>query len=280
MNWPGSRADEMVSTETEKRRRRWPFWVAGVVVLVVAGAGLYVWRQFRVLTSSKYNVINYTVPERAAPRRRQRRDRLPHRPDAVVADLRGRGEALRPGRAPRPRARRTASPATSRSTPRTRRRAASARSSSTSSSCTPTTTCATRGCAPANLELARLPARVPHGRRSSRACPRRSTTGQPYHFTMDEPAHRQEDPGAGHLGRRRDASTTASSPRPRPRTVKMSTFGIGPISIAGLVSTSDDVDAHDEAHRARPVEVHGARPRSPRRRTRRAAATARRSRTS
>ena len=59
----------------------------------------------------------------------------------------------------------------------------------------------------------------------------------------------------------------------------MSTFGIGPITLAGLVSTGDDVDAHDEARRARPVEVHGPRPRSPRRPTRPAAGgTARRSR--
>jgi polyisoprenoid-binding protein YceI/mono/diheme cytochrome c family protein len=62
MSWPGSRADEMVSTETEGRRRRWPFWVAGVVVLVAAGTGLYLWRQYRELTSSKYSVINYSVP--------------------------------------------------------------------------------------------------------------------------------------------------------------------------------------------------------------------------
>ena len=39
MNWPGARADEMVSTEAEKKRRRWPFWVLGVVVLIAAGAG-------------------------------------------------------------------------------------------------------------------------------------------------------------------------------------------------------------------------------------------------
>ncbi len=32
------------------------------MVLVAAGAGLYVWSQFRELTSSKYNVINYSVP--------------------------------------------------------------------------------------------------------------------------------------------------------------------------------------------------------------------------
>ncbi len=63
MNWPGSRADEMVSTESEgKRRRRWPFAVAGVVLVVALGAGLYVWAQVRDLTSAKYNVINYSVP--------------------------------------------------------------------------------------------------------------------------------------------------------------------------------------------------------------------------
>ncbi len=62
MNWPSSRADEMVSTEPGKKRRRWPFWVVGVVVLIAAGAGGYVWTQYRELTSSKYNVVNYSVP--------------------------------------------------------------------------------------------------------------------------------------------------------------------------------------------------------------------------
>ena len=64
MNWPGSRADEMVSaeTETDKRRRRWPFWIAGGFMVVVVGVGLFVWLQYRELTSSKYNVINYAVP--------------------------------------------------------------------------------------------------------------------------------------------------------------------------------------------------------------------------
>jgi polyisoprenoid-binding protein YceI len=62
MNWPGSHADEMVTTEVPRRRRRWPFWVVGVVVLIAAGTGLYVWAQVRELTSSKYNVINYSVP--------------------------------------------------------------------------------------------------------------------------------------------------------------------------------------------------------------------------
>ena len=93
----------------------------------------------------------------------------------------------------------------------------------------------------AEPRLARLPAREPHRRRASRACPRRSPTARTYHFTMTSQLTVKKTPGAGHVERRRDASPAASCTATATTNVKMSTFGIGPISIAGLVSTSDDV---------------------------------------
>jgi polyisoprenoid-binding protein YceI/mono/diheme cytochrome c family protein len=46
----------------ERRRRRWPWIFVGVVVAVAGGIGWYTWSQYRTLTSSKYQVVNYTVP--------------------------------------------------------------------------------------------------------------------------------------------------------------------------------------------------------------------------
>ena len=65
--------------------RRWFLIPIGVFAVAALWAGIHTWRDYRVLTSAKYNVINYTVPDRAASRRRHRRDGLPHRPDAVAA---------------------------------------------------------------------------------------------------------------------------------------------------------------------------------------------------
>ena len=141
---------EMVSTETERRRRRWPFWVAASSCFIALGAGLYGGSSTATSRRPIYNVINYSVPARPTSLP-ARRDRLPHRPDAVELTYSTDEKLFGPGPA-RPRARRTASPATSRSTRRTRPRARSARSSSTSSSCTPTTTCATRCIRAANLD--------------------------------------------------------------------------------------------------------------------------------
>ena len=43
-------------------RRRWILYVLGAFAFVLLGIGLYAWRQYRNLTSAKYNVIDYTVP--------------------------------------------------------------------------------------------------------------------------------------------------------------------------------------------------------------------------
>jgi len=47
-------------------RRRWFQCALGALVFAGVAFGLYVWRQYRVLTSATYNVIDYTVP--SAPR--------------------------------------------------------------------------------------------------------------------------------------------------------------------------------------------------------------------
>ena len=52
--------------------RHWIWWTLGAVAVGAAAVGVYAWRQYRTLTSAKYNVINYTVPDRAASRRRAR----------------------------------------------------------------------------------------------------------------------------------------------------------------------------------------------------------------
>jgi polyisoprenoid-binding protein YceI len=50
-------------TSARRRRRRWPYWLGGAVLVVGATAGWYVWQQYRTLTSSKYSVVAYTVPQ-------------------------------------------------------------------------------------------------------------------------------------------------------------------------------------------------------------------------
>jgi hypothetical protein len=55
-------ADDWSSGGPRRRWLRWVFWGMGVVVFAMAIAGVYVWREYRKLTSSKYSVIDYTVP--------------------------------------------------------------------------------------------------------------------------------------------------------------------------------------------------------------------------
>ncbi|HEV7526737.1 MAG TPA: YceI family protein [Acidimicrobiia bacterium] len=45
--------------------RHWILWTLAAVAVAASVAGVYAWRQYRTLTSAKFNVINYTVP--AAP---------------------------------------------------------------------------------------------------------------------------------------------------------------------------------------------------------------------
>ena len=43
-------------------RKRWLLYVLGAVAFVLLGIGLFAWREYRKLTSAKYNVVDYTVP--------------------------------------------------------------------------------------------------------------------------------------------------------------------------------------------------------------------------
>ncbi len=42
--------------------RRWGLWLVGGVAVVLAGVGVYVWQQYRELTSAEYTRVAYTVP--------------------------------------------------------------------------------------------------------------------------------------------------------------------------------------------------------------------------
>lgn len=238
MSWPGSRADEMVSTEQEGRRRRWPFWVAGVVVLIAAGSGLYVWTQYRELTSSKYNVINYSVPSsphlvagdgetvyRIDPTRSQLTYAVEEKlfgQDAHEAE--GSTNGISGDLAIN-----TEDPAASRVGQIVVNveqlhsdndlRDARLRAANLGSHDYPLAYLTVS-------DLTDMPAKV--------------TPGEPTHFKLNSqltvrktPAPVTWDVDATLDGGTLDATATAK--------VKMSTFGIGPISIAGLVSTSDDV---------------------------------------
>lgn len=51
--------------EPPKRRRlpgHWALWVFVPLVVIVLGVGIYVWTQYRTLTSAKFSTIDYTVP--------------------------------------------------------------------------------------------------------------------------------------------------------------------------------------------------------------------------
>ncbi len=238
MNWPGSRADEMVSTETEKRRRRWPYWTAGVFVLIVAGVGLYVWAQVRELTSSKYNVINYTVP--SSPHLVAGQGETIYRIDPTKSALTYAVEEKLFGQdAHRAQgstngisgdiAINTANPAASRV-----------------------------GQIVVNVEQLHSDnnlrdARLRAANLSSHDFPLAyltvsDFTGMPTTFVPDKPSHfkiqsqltvkKTPAPVTWDVDATLDGGTLFATATAH---VKMSTFGIGPISIAGLVSTSDDV---------------------------------------
>jgi polyisoprenoid-binding protein YceI/mono/diheme cytochrome c family protein len=44
------------------RPRHLLWWILGTFAVVALAAGFYAWRQYRTLTSAKYNVVNYSVP--------------------------------------------------------------------------------------------------------------------------------------------------------------------------------------------------------------------------
>ena len=54
---------DAVPPESRKTRRRWPYFAGGFVLIAALAVGGYAWSQYRDLTSSKYQVISYTVPD-------------------------------------------------------------------------------------------------------------------------------------------------------------------------------------------------------------------------
>jgi polyisoprenoid-binding protein YceI/mono/diheme cytochrome c family protein len=238
MNWPGSHADEMVTTDTDKRRRRWPFWVVGVVVLIAAGTGLYVWKQVRELTSSKYNVINYSVP--SSPKLVAGEGETVYRIDPTHSKLTYAVDEKLFGQD-------------------THRAEGSTNGISGDIAINPSNPEASRvGQIVVNVEQLHSDnnlrdARLRAADLSSHdfplayltvsrltGMPATLTPGKPNHFTIESQLVIKKTPapvtweGEATL---QDGKLTATATT----NVKMSTFGIGPISIAGLVSTADDV---------------------------------------
>ena len=176
--------------------RHWLLWTMGVIVVVAAAGGVYAWREYRILTSAKYNVVNYTVP--TAPHLVAGPGETVYRIDPTQSqvELRGRARSCSARARTRPRERRTASPATSRST---RRNPAASRV----------------GQIVVNVEQLHSDnnlrdARMRAGRTSTRTTTRSPTSRSPTSSGMpasitegthvplhdDEPAHREEDAGA------------------------------------------------------------------------------------
>ncbi len=62
---PGDEAASRRSGARKLLPRHWFLWSLGVVASVGIAIGVYAWTQYRTLTSAKYNVISYNVP--AAP---------------------------------------------------------------------------------------------------------------------------------------------------------------------------------------------------------------------
>ena len=238
MNWPGSRADEMVPNEPGRRRRRWPFWVAGVVVLVAVGAGLYVWAQVRELTSSKYSVVNYSVPS------------SPH----LVA---GQGETVY-----------RIDPTRSKLTYGVEEKLFGQDSHHAQGSTNGISgDLAVNGANPAASRVGQIvvnveqlhsdnnlrDAKMRQGNLDSHdyplayltvsklsGLPATLTPGRPVHFQLDSQLTVKKTPApvTWDVDATVDNGTLTATATTK---VKMSSFGIGPISIAGLVSTSDDV---------------------------------------
>lgn len=75
---------EETSQDGPRRRRRWPF-VVGFLAVVVAAVGIWGYVQYRELNDSKYKVVSYTVP--AAPRLVARTGETIYRIDPTSSSL-------------------------------------------------------------------------------------------------------------------------------------------------------------------------------------------------
>jgi polyisoprenoid-binding protein YceI len=210
----------------------------GVILLIVAAGGIYVWREYRTLTSAKYSVVDYTVP--TAPHLAAASGETVYRIDptqsqvgySVSENLFGQTAHTAQGTTngiAGDIALNATNPATShvgqivvnveQLHSDNNLRDARMRQSYLDSHDFPLAYLSV-------LDFNGMPATI--------------AEGTPYHFTMNSQLTVKQTPGpvswdadATVAGGKLTVNATAH--------VKMSAFGIGPISVAGLVSTGDDV---------------------------------------
>jgi hypothetical protein len=235
---PGDDASAPPSRWRRLVPRHWVLWSLAVVAAGASAGGVYAWRQYRDLTSAKYTVVGYTVP--TAPHLVAGPGEKVYRIDPSSSDLSYTVNEKLFGHTAHKAVGTTngiaGDVALNASHPSASRvgqivvnveqlhsdnnlRDARIRQANLDSHDYPL----------ANLTVAGLT-----------GLPASITEGTSYHFSMASqltvkktPAPVSWDVNASVAGGKLTATATAK--------VKMSTFGIGPISIAGLVSTSDDV---------------------------------------
>ena len=231
-------APEPSGPDPSHRRRRWPYVIGGGLFVVVIAVGWFVWREYRTLTSKKYSVVSYTVPD--ASRLSATTGETVYRIDPTHSSLTYHVEERLFGQDAN-----TAEGTTNgiagdialnASQPSRSRmgqvvvnveqlhsdnnlRDAQMRQSYLESHKYPLATLAV-------ADFSGLPSSITDGQSYSFDLPSQLTV-------RDTPAAVTWHVTASESGGKLEATASAD--------VKMSTFGIGPISIAGLVSTGDDV---------------------------------------
>ncbi len=221
-----------------RRGRRWLLPIAGFVLAVCAAIGWYAWQQYQTLTSSKYRVVDYTVP--TAPRLVAVSGETVYRIDPTESSLSYAvnenlfGEDLSRARG------RTSGIAgdvvvntTEPGKSRMGRIVVNVEQLRSDNSLRDARVRAT------NLESHRIPLAYLDGA-DLHGLPSSIVDGRRYRFTMPSRLTVKQKAAAatwaGDAGLK-DGKLLATATT----TVKMSTFGIGPISVAGIVSTADAV---------------------------------------
>ena len=233
--------DDAASGRDRSRRlfpRHWIRWTLAAFAVAAGAIGVYAWRQYRVITSAKYNVISYSLP--AAPRLVAGSGERVYRIDPSASHLTYAVDEKLFGHSAH-RAQGTTNGIAG--------DIALNASHPASSRVGQVVVNVEQLHSDNNLRDARLRAAYLDSHDYPLAnltvagftgMPAAITEGTPYHFTMASQLTVKRSPApvtwtvdATLAEGKLTATATAK--------VKMSTFGIGPISIAGLVSTSDDV---------------------------------------
>lgn len=222
-----------------KRRRRFLLWTGGFVLVLGAALGGYLWSQYRDLTSSKYQVIAYTVPK--APHLVAGSGQTVYRIDPTKSSVSYAVDEKFFGQ--------TASTAHGTTNGIAGDLAIDAKDPSASQV----------GQIVVNIEQLHSDNNLRDAKMRSdylqsheyplaylsvgdlSGLPASMVEGRSYHFTLpsqltvrDTPAPVDWEVDAKVANGKLEATATAE--------VKMSTWGIGPITVAGLVSTGDDVE--------------------------------------